>query len=454
MGRSSAFDVSAVGALPDEERASLRRLLNSDSMSRAPRLQSVLKFLVDRYLEGKADEVNEQAIGEAVFKKPAGYNPGEDNIVRVTVRHLRARLEEFYRTEGADEPYILEIPKGKYVPVVIPRSLKAEAAEPPVDAAEASAVESAEASGVEQTEPPAATPTETGHPKPRTVRSLALVVCILALAAGLYSFFAFRRSESSAAPGKPGVLGLLLAHGNRVAVVVTDSNLQAYREIYKKQVSLDAYLNRSYMQVQPPSPDPAMTGAWQFATGTTETNVTSALVAAEIKRVGFPSVVTIKHPHDMTMRDFQDEDVVLLGGPWINPWGQMFEDRLNFRVAPREGAPAASVIRNLNPAQNEPGVFAPHSEGAMRVDYVRIAYLPGANEHSQAILLGATDLESLEAGGDFLVNPDSLRSIAGLLHVDPAGHIPFFESVLEVKGLSAVPQQVRIVAARTIKTTP
>jgi hypothetical protein len=31
------------------------------------------------------------------------------------------RLEEFYATEGRDEPFILVIPKGKYVPVFVER---------------------------------------------------------------------------------------------------------------------------------------------------------------------------------------------------------------------------------------------------------------------------------------------------------------------------------------------
>lgn len=104
-----------------EERASLQRLLTSDRMYRAPRLRSVLQFIIASLLEGRAEDVNEQTIGEAVFGRPPGYNPAEDNIVRVSIRHLRIRLDHFYAEEGKDEPWILEIPKGRYTPVLRPR---------------------------------------------------------------------------------------------------------------------------------------------------------------------------------------------------------------------------------------------------------------------------------------------------------------------------------------------
>ena len=41
---------------------------------------------------------------------------GEDSIVRSQARFLRQRLEEYFATEGRDEPIRLTIPKGSYVP--------------------------------------------------------------------------------------------------------------------------------------------------------------------------------------------------------------------------------------------------------------------------------------------------------------------------------------------------
>lgn len=102
-----------------EAQASLQRLLASETFSRAPRLRAVLKFFIDSLLEGRAEEIHEQSIGQAVFGRPTGYSQGDDNIVRVNVRLLRVRLEEYYRAEGQNEPWQIAIPKGRYVPELV-----------------------------------------------------------------------------------------------------------------------------------------------------------------------------------------------------------------------------------------------------------------------------------------------------------------------------------------------
>ncbi len=109
--------------VPPAAQESLQRLLASDTMRRAPRVRGVLNFIVERVLSDQGDTISEESIGRNVFGRPEGYNRGDDNIVRVTVRHLRTRLDEFYATEGRAELWLLEIPKGKYTPVLRERDL-------------------------------------------------------------------------------------------------------------------------------------------------------------------------------------------------------------------------------------------------------------------------------------------------------------------------------------------
>jgi hypothetical protein len=108
-------------SIPQEAQASFKRLLASDTFSRAPRLRSVLKFFIDSLLDGTGEEIHEQSIARAVFGRPAGYSQSDDNIVRVNVRLLRVRLEEYYRTEGWNDTWLIAIPKGRYVPEIINR---------------------------------------------------------------------------------------------------------------------------------------------------------------------------------------------------------------------------------------------------------------------------------------------------------------------------------------------
>jgi hypothetical protein len=43
-------------------------------------------------------------------------------LVRVQVSQLRKKLQEYFSEEGRDEPLVIEIPKGNYVPVFRPRA--------------------------------------------------------------------------------------------------------------------------------------------------------------------------------------------------------------------------------------------------------------------------------------------------------------------------------------------
>ena len=96
-------------------RKALQRILVSRTFSKAPRLCSLLQYIVENSLTGKLDNLTEQQIGIQVFNRSPGYNSGEDTIVRGTARHLRQRLEQYYTDEGQAERLRICVPKGGYV---------------------------------------------------------------------------------------------------------------------------------------------------------------------------------------------------------------------------------------------------------------------------------------------------------------------------------------------------
>jgi len=46
-----------------------------------------------------------------------------DSIARVEASRLRSRLEHYYETEGRNDPLVILLPKGRYVPQFEPRQL-------------------------------------------------------------------------------------------------------------------------------------------------------------------------------------------------------------------------------------------------------------------------------------------------------------------------------------------
>ena len=95
----------------------LNRITASAEFRRAHRMRAFLSFVVERSLASSPSEITETVIGQQVFGRPATYNPSEDSIVRTEARLLRMRLDRYFAGDGKDEPIILEIPKGAYVPV-------------------------------------------------------------------------------------------------------------------------------------------------------------------------------------------------------------------------------------------------------------------------------------------------------------------------------------------------
>jgi TolB-like protein/Tfp pilus assembly protein PilF len=108
--------------MPQEEgneqavRRELERLLSSAAFARSQRLSGFLRLVVERHLEGRDEEIKESLIAVEVFGRKPDYDPHRDSIVRTEAGRLRARLMEYYAGEGCEDPVIIELPKGGYIP--------------------------------------------------------------------------------------------------------------------------------------------------------------------------------------------------------------------------------------------------------------------------------------------------------------------------------------------------
>jgi serine/threonine-protein kinase len=95
----------------------LGRVLSSSGFVRNERMSRFLRFLVERHLQGRDDELKESVIAVEVFHRKPDYDPKQDSIVRTEAGRLRARLAEYYTGEGSADPVIIELPKGGYIPM-------------------------------------------------------------------------------------------------------------------------------------------------------------------------------------------------------------------------------------------------------------------------------------------------------------------------------------------------
>ena len=106
-----------VGIPAESIRTELDKILDSRIFAHADRPSRFLRFVVEETLRDDATSLKEYSIGTAVLERAASFDPRVDPIVRVEAGRLRSRLHEYYKTEGSDDPLVIDLPKRTYVPV-------------------------------------------------------------------------------------------------------------------------------------------------------------------------------------------------------------------------------------------------------------------------------------------------------------------------------------------------
>jgi hypothetical protein len=107
----------------DSIRDELARILASSLFEGAERSRTLLKFVVEESINGRAERLKEYTIGSEAFGRGNGFDPRTDPIVRAEASRLRSRLDRYYAREGQANPMAIMLPKGSYVPQFMERSV-------------------------------------------------------------------------------------------------------------------------------------------------------------------------------------------------------------------------------------------------------------------------------------------------------------------------------------------
>jgi hypothetical protein len=104
----------AVQPSREDVREELNTICSHERFARSGRLCQFLRFIVEQRLLGQ--DVNEQIIGLSVFGRKAGYDSGNDTIVRTEAVALRRRLEDYYR-DNSNARVRISVLRGGYNPI-------------------------------------------------------------------------------------------------------------------------------------------------------------------------------------------------------------------------------------------------------------------------------------------------------------------------------------------------
>jgi tetratricopeptide (TPR) repeat protein len=109
-----------------EVQAALGRILASESFRTSPQLGVFLRFVVEAALGGRAASLKGYTIGVEALGRDPGFDPQIDPIVRVEATRLRRAMERYYAAAGCDDPVVIDLPRGTYVPTFTRRGAPGE----------------------------------------------------------------------------------------------------------------------------------------------------------------------------------------------------------------------------------------------------------------------------------------------------------------------------------------
>ena len=104
-------------ARPGAIQAELERILTSETFRGAERSRTLLRFIIDEAVQGRADRLKDYTLGSEALGRGQNFDPRTDPIARVEALRLRSRLDVYYATEGVNDAVRISLPKGGYAPL-------------------------------------------------------------------------------------------------------------------------------------------------------------------------------------------------------------------------------------------------------------------------------------------------------------------------------------------------
>ncbi len=104
----------------EAERAAVReqldRMLANPMFKNSKRYPNLLRYVVDRTLEGTADELKERTLGVEVFGREPRYDTNADPVVRATAGKIRKLIAQYCHEPGHENELRIDLVAGSYIP--------------------------------------------------------------------------------------------------------------------------------------------------------------------------------------------------------------------------------------------------------------------------------------------------------------------------------------------------
>lgn len=421
----------------------LLRILVSRSFARCERLSALLKYVCHMTFKGRDADLNEQRIGQAVFGRSLDYDTSIDGIVRTQASRLRQRLELYFEEEGTEEPVRVMIPKGGYVPVFMPRlAVQEMGPSAPLEGGQSPAADEASSDSV-----------STASTSISQIFSWILCgVMALALAMVLYRHPAGVVGVDSSLPHP--LWSQMFSPQHATLEVPGDSGLVLFHRFNDQSISLNDYLLGGYRSdTASPSEHGLVSETRAVRTDLANRRYTSIVdldAAVTLTQIAQSrhSALQVRYARDLRPNDLKSGNVILLGAFEANPWVELFERRMNFRLENNYRSHIFSVI-NSSPNGGEPGRWESVATDPQRMVYGIVAYEPNLSGSGNALIVEGTSMAGTEAAWDFVSDDAALLPfLKKIQHSD--GRVPYFELVLGTQSMGSSAVHSNLIAWRIL----
>ena len=409
----------------DQVLRQIDRLTTSTALHGSESLCRLLRYLAQHALDHPGEPLKEYKIATEGFARPPDFDAQLDSMVRVQAGRLRAKLTEYYGSEGADDHIRVELPKGTYL-----LSIQNRTATPTRSGAHSA--QGREIYGVEHY--------QGGNRIPRGWLAAVVILSAFVLLSSL-ALFNTRRTISTGPENKPAAAALqtfwkpfldgpeepLIVFSNAAFVGRPETGMRYYNPGHDSRDSV-----------------------WDHYTGVGE------VLAVHNLDQAFASLhrnIRVKRGSLFSLDDAKNNDLIFVGSPSENLTLLEISGTREF-VFQRVDSGARKgdlAVVNVHPQAGEGKEYlASSSTSPLTEDYAVVALLHGLNPARSLMIVAGTTTFGTQGAIEYVCRQSSIEELLLRLSVSQSGEVQPFEALLRVKVTRGVPVETQLVSLRKI----
>jgi hypothetical protein len=385
-----------------------------------------MRYLAEHSLEHPRAHLKEYQIATEVLGRSPNFDPHSDSSVRVQMGRLRAKLAEYYSSEGLQDPILIDIPKRRYTVSFQARQVSAPSA-------------------IQLVTVPVPSPAESVSASPWRGKPALVAIVASLVATAMILLVAFRHphvvasvlAKRKAPQQPPTALEILWApfvHGSSEPFVVFRNSIF---------VGDSATGMRRF--------DPARDNPKQEVQHYTGIGEVMGMLALDQLFEKFGGRFRVKRGSLFTVDDARDSTLIFVGSPATSLGLSEIPSTREFTFRQlSDGSHRNRVaIVDKHPPSNAKALYAGNSRAhSGEVEYALIGLERGLDPSHWTLFLEGTSTVATEAAVDYVCNEISVSDLLQRLHVKGTADLKPFEGLIKVEVANDVPLESQLLEVR------